>query len=125
MTLAQNLHPGCHVPSTYAIRRLHSLTLPRGVSSVIGVAVPFEIHRGIQSPLNLWETSLMPERAIRIVKSIGPMPCIAVCMSCSQQFRISGTGVHTVESATATLQEQFDGHKCRPIDSSRESTEGK
>jgi hypothetical protein len=74
----------------------------------------------------------MPEREMRIVKYIGSMPCIAACMYCNQQFRVSGTGVHTVESAMATLQEQFGGHKCKPMDSSqnalrivRESTEGK
>jgi len=74
----------------------------------------------------------MPKRAVRIVKHIGATPCIAVCTFCSQQFKASTSDLRSVADATASLQSQFDAHKCKPMDSSqnalrvvRESTEGK
>jgi hypothetical protein len=72
----------------------------------------------------------MPKRAIRIVKHIGATPCIAVCTHCSQQFKASD--IRSLKEATASLQSQFDAHKCKALDSSqnalrivRESTEDK
>ena len=56
---------------------------------------------------------------MRIVKFIGPTPFLAVCTHCNQQFKISGTGVHTVESTTRILKSQFDAHKCESTDSSQ------
>jgi hypothetical protein len=59
----------------------------------------------------------MEKREMRIVKFIGPTPFLAVCTQCNQQFRIAGTGVHTVESTTNILKSQFDAHKCQSVDS--------
>lgn len=72
------------------------------------------------------------KRKLRIVKYIGPAPHVAVCESCNQQFRVTYGKEFTAEDATRVLQEQFDAHKCEPVDSSqnalrivREATEGK
>jgi hypothetical protein len=74
----------------------------------------------------------MPKRAIRIVKHIGATPCVAACTHCSQQFKASTSDIRSVKDATASLQSQFDVHKCKPIDSGqdaprivREAKEGK
>ena len=74
----------------------------------------------------------MSKREFRIVECIGPVPFLAVCAACSLQFKIVGSGVHTVLSAEANLRQQFDDHKCVPMDSSqnavrivREATEDK
>ena len=63
--------------------------------------------------------SALSKRELRIVKRIGPAPCIAVCTSCNRQFTVMDTVVRTVEGAEASLQEQFDGHKCKPEDASQ------
>jgi len=74
----------------------------------------------------------MEKRSLRIVKRIGPAPYLGVCTYCNQQFKVTYGKTFTVEDAIATLQEQFDAHKCKPMDSSqnalrivRESTENK
>jgi len=58
----------------------------------------------------------MPKRAIRIVKHIGATPCIAACTCCNQEFKASVAEIRSVTSATASLQSQFDAHKCKPTD---------
>ena len=72
----------------------------------------------------------MAKRAVRIVKHIGPVPCVAVCTYCSQQFKTPTTA--SVKEATDDLQRQFDAHKCKLLDSGQsalrivhESTGGK
>lgn len=74
----------------------------------------------------------MPSRKLRIVKRIGPAPYLGVCERCNRQFKVTYGKTFTVEDATAVLQEQFDAHKCEPVDSSqnalrivREATENK
>jgi hypothetical protein len=74
----------------------------------------------------------MPKRELRIVKRIGPAPYLGVCVRCNQQFRVTYGKEFTVEDATRVVQEQFDAHKCEPMDSSqnalrivREATENK
>ena len=66
----------------------------------------------LASLADLWETCFMPKRAIRIVKHIGQVPCIAVCTFCSQQFKAPTSTLPKVKAATASLQEQFDKHSC-------------
>jgi hypothetical protein len=74
----------------------------------------------------------MPKRELRIVKRIGQAPYLGVCLHCNQQFRVTYGKEFTVEDATRVVQEQFEAHKCEPVDSSqnslrivREATEGK
>jgi hypothetical protein len=58
----------------------------------------------------------MPKRAVRIVKHIGPVPCVAVCTLCNQQFTAPTSTLSKLTEATASLQRQFDQHKCKPED---------
>jgi len=69
----------------------------------------------------------MPKRTLRIVKRF-PNP-LAVCERCNTQFSSAKEGK---QSADTDIQAQFDGHKCKPLDSSqnalrivREATENK
>jgi hypothetical protein len=59
----------------------------------------------------------MPKRAIRIVKHIGATPCVAACTCCGRQFKASD--IRSLKEATASLQSQFDAHKCELTDSSQ------
>jgi len=48
----------------------------------------------------------MAKRKLRIVKK-SPPPAIGVCERCNAQFK------------GENIEEQFDAHKCKPIDSSQ------
>jgi hypothetical protein len=63
----------------------------------------------------------MPKRAIRIVKHIGATPCVAACTQCGQQFKAPTSDIRSVTDATASLQSQFDVHKCKPVDSGQDA----
>jgi hypothetical protein len=62
----------------------------------------------------------MQKRAIRILKHIGATPCVAICTLCSEQFKASD--IRSLKEATASLQSQFDAHKCELTDSSSAGT---
>lgn len=69
----------------------------------------------------------MPARQLRIVKRTEGIPVLGVCARCNVQF-----SRERLENAYLHIQQQFDAHKCKPVDSSqdalrivRESTEGK
>jgi len=55
---------------------------------------------------------LLTERAVRIVKHLRSVPCIAACTACGTQFTAPLSTLSRVEDAQANLQEQFDRHKC-------------
>ena len=55
---------------------------------------------------------LMTERAVRIVKHLGSVPCIAACIVCGKQFTAPLSTLPRVKDAQANLQQQFDRHKC-------------
>jgi hypothetical protein len=66
----------------------------------------------------------MQKRKLRIVKQ-GP-PAIGICERCNAQFKSS------LSDMELDIAQQFDAHKCKPIDSSqnalrivREATENK
>jgi hypothetical protein len=74
----------------------------------------------------------MPARKRRVVKWLSTTPAIGVCEFCSKQFKVPLTQLTKTSDAQTNLQEQFDRHKCKPLDSSqnalrivRESTEDK
>jgi hypothetical protein len=74
----------------------------------------------------------MPSRTLRVVKWVGTTPAVGVCAFCSQQFKVPMSFLNRTTDAQASLQQQFDAHKCKPIDSSqnalrvvREATEDK
>src|SRR5437868_7861363 len=56
--------------------------------------------------------SAMPKRAVRIVKHLGTVPCVAACTACGKQFTVSLSTLKRVKDAQADLQQQFDRHRC-------------
>ena len=55
----------------------------------------------------------MTKRAVRIVKHVGSVPCIAACTACGKQFTAPLSTLRRVSDAQANLQQQFDRHKCQ------------
>lgn len=90
--------------------------------------VPLGFHRlyaGCARCVRLFD---MPKRNLRIVKRVRNVPVLGICEGCNAQFR----GDPKMGNAQSAIQEQFNSHKCKLIDSSqnalrivRESTEGK
>lgn len=62
----------------------------------------------------LWETCLMPKRNLRIVKRVRNVPVRGVCESCNAEF----SGDPNMGNAQSAIQEQFNVHKCKPLDAS-------
>jgi hypothetical protein len=56
----------------------------------------------------------MREKKLRITKRAGSSPAIAVCELCGKQFKVPITYLSKIKDAQASLQEQFDRHKCSP-----------
>lgn len=54
----------------------------------------------------------MAVRAIQVLKRLGMVPVVAVCQACGQEFKAPMTTFGSVKEATASLQTQFDRHKC-------------
>jgi len=54
-----------------------------------------------------------PKRAVRIVKHIGAVPCVAACTNCGQQFQAPTSSLRSVTDATHYLQREFDAHTCK------------
>ena len=52
------------------------------------------------------------KRSIRILKHLGSVPAVAICTVCSQQFNAPLAALPRAKDATASLQQQFDRHKC-------------
>ena len=74
----------------------------------------------------------MPRRKLRIVERTKEIPVLGVCERCDAQFPADPCELDDLAKAQINIQEQFDGHTCKPLDSSqnalrivRESTEGK
>jgi len=74
----------------------------------------------------------MQRRKLRIVKRTKEIPVLGVCERCNAQFPADPCELDDLAKAQISIQEQFDAHKCKPIDSSqnalrvvREATENK
>ena len=70
----------------------------------------------------------MAKRNLRFVKRVRNVPVLGICERCNAQF----SGDPNMGNAQSAIQEQFNAHKCQPIDSSqnalrivREATENK
>jgi hypothetical protein len=61
---------------------------------------------------------VMPKRAVRIVKMLGSVPCVAACTACGQQFTAPLSALKRLTDAQANLQQQFDRHQCQNAESS-------
>ena len=55
---------------------------------------------------------------LRVVKWLTTTPAIGVCTICSREFKVPMCALRRTADARASLQEQFDTHKCEPEDSS-------
>jgi hypothetical protein len=61
-----------------------------------------------------WENAFMAKRILRVVKWLGTTPAVAVCELCRQQFKVPMSALTKTRDAQASLQQQFDSHKCAP-----------
>jgi hypothetical protein len=61
----------------------------------------------------------MLQRRLRIVKWLGTAPAVGVCTLCSQELKAPMSALRRTADAQASLQGQFEGHKCEPEDSGR------
>jgi hypothetical protein len=59
----------------------------------------------------------MGKRNLRIVKKIRNTPVLGICERCNTQF----AGDADRGNAQSAIQEQFNAHKCKPIDSSQDA----
>ena len=55
---------------------------------------------------------------IRVVKWLNTTPALGVCSVCSREFKVPMNALKRTADAQASLQEQFDRHKCQSLDSS-------
>jgi hypothetical protein len=53
------------------------------------------------------------KRILRVIKWLKQTPVIAVCESCGHQFKAPTTALARTKDAQASLQQQFDLHKCK------------
>ena len=64
----------------------------------------------------------MTQRRLRVVKWLSTTrttPAVGVCALCSREFKVPMIALRRTVDAQASLQEQFDRHKCEPEDSSQ------
>jgi hypothetical protein len=61
----------------------------------------------------------MVKRRLRVLKWLSTTPAVGVCTLCSQQFKVPMTALRRAADAQASLQKQFDRHKCEPDDTIR------
>ncbi len=63
----------------------------------------------------------MIQRSVRVVKWLSSTPAIGVYTFCSREFKVPMSALTRTADAQASLQEQFDRHKCEREESSRTS----
>jgi hypothetical protein len=68
---------------------------------------------------NAKEKMSMIQRRLRVAKWLNTTPAIGVCTLCSREFKVPMSVLRRTADAQASLQEQFDRHKCEPRDSSQ------
>jgi hypothetical protein len=61
----------------------------------------------------------MIQRRLRVVKWLSTTPALGVCTLCSREFKVPMSALKRTADAQASLQEQFERHKCEPEDSSQ------
>jgi hypothetical protein len=61
----------------------------------------------------------MIKRRLRVLKWLSTTPAVGVCTLCSQQFKVPISALRRTADAQASLQNQFDRHKCKPDDTIR------
>ena len=66
----------------------------------------------------------MSQRRLRVVKWLSTTPALGVCTLCSREFKVPMSALKRTADAQASLQEQFERHKCEPEDSSQAAAGG-
>src|SRR5947207_13593010 len=61
----------------------------------------------------------MIQRRLRIAKWLSTTPAVGVCTICGREFKVPIIALRRTADAQASLQEQFDRHKCEPQESSQ------
>jgi hypothetical protein len=61
----------------------------------------------------------MIQRRLRVAKWLSTTPAVGVCTLCSREFKVPMSALGRTADAQASLQVQFDRHKCEPPDSSQ------
>ena len=56
----------------------------------------------------------MAKRILRVTKWLNQTPVMAVCQACGKDFKVPMTALAKTKDAQASLQQQFDLHKCKP-----------
>jgi len=59
----------------------------------------------------------MIERRLRVVKWLSTSPAVGVCTVCSREFKVPISALRRTADSQASLQQQFDRHKCELVDS--------
>ena len=59
----------------------------------------------------------MIQRRLRVVQWLSTTPAVGVCTLCSREFKVPISALRRTADSQASLQEQFDRHKCEPVDS--------
>ena len=72
----------------------------------------------------------MPKHNLKIVKRFANIPVLGVCEQCHAQFSVDPED--QMMEVQAAIENQFNAHKCKPVDASqsdarivREATNGK
>jgi hypothetical protein len=63
--------------------------------------------------LKLSELMSIAKRTLRVVKWLRSTPVVGICTFCSRQFKAPLTALTRTKDAQASLQQQFDLHKCK------------
>jgi hypothetical protein len=61
----------------------------------------------------------MLQRRLRVVKWLSTTPALGVCTLCNREFNVPLSALRRTADAQASLQEQFDRHKCEPEEPSQ------
>jgi hypothetical protein len=61
----------------------------------------------------------MAKRSLRVVKWVGTIPVLGVCMFCNRTFSVPLTVMRRVIDAQEHLRNKFAEHKCKLVDTSQ------
>src|SRR5438067_6367595 len=61
----------------------------------------------------------MIQRRLRVAKWLSTTPAVGVCTICGREFKVPMIALRRTADAQASLQEQFDRHKCEPQKSNK------
>jgi hypothetical protein len=66
----------------------------------------------------IWKEADMVQCRIRVIKWLNTTPALGICTLCSRELKVPMNALKKSSDAQASLQEQFDRHKCESLDSS-------